>query len=95
MTMTTYLYAKWKNAPADSPVEFYSELDDARWEKRKVEVFPDGYLGYASSASSSNDGTRLAIVALPPLQEIARQIEFDARAISAEEFEAVWKRATA
>lgn len=92
--MTTYLYAKWKSAPADSPVEFYSELDAARWEKRKVEVFPDGHMGYASSSSSSNDGTRLAIVALPPLSDIARQIEFEAREISAEEFESVWLRAT-
>jgi hypothetical protein len=49
--MTTYLYAKWKSAPADSPVEFYSELDATRWETPKVEV-------------------------------------------SAEEFEAAWKRAT-
>jgi hypothetical protein len=92
--MTTYLYAKWKSAPADSPVEFYSELDDARWEKRKVEVFPDGHMGYASAARSSNDGTRLAIVALPSLDEISRQIEFDAKLISAEDFEAVWMRAT-
>lgn len=92
--MTTYLYAKWKNAPADSPVEFYSELDAQRWETRKVEVFPDGHMGFASSAGSSNDGTRLAIVALPPVAEIARQIEFEARLISAEEFETVWKRAT-
>lgn len=92
--MTTYLYAKWKSAPADSPVEFYSELDAARWEKRKVEVFPDGHMGYASSSSSSNDGTRLAIIALPPINEIARQIEFEVRPISADEFETVWKRAT-
>ena len=92
--MTTYMYAKWKNAPADSPVEFYSELDAARWELRKVEVFPDGHMGFASVAKSSNDGTRLAIVALPPIDEIARQIEFEAKPISAEEFESIWKRAT-
>jgi hypothetical protein len=93
--MSTYLYAKWKNAPADSPVEFYSELDATRWETRKVEVFPDGHMGYASSTKSSNDGTRLAIVALPSVDEIARQIEFEAKSISANEFEAVWKRAAA
>jgi hypothetical protein len=92
--MTSYMYAKWKNAPADSPVEFYSELDAARWEQRKVEVFADGHMGYASAAKSSNDGTRLAIVALPPLDEISRQIEFDAKPISSDEFEAIWKRAT-
>jgi len=93
--MTTFLYAKWKNAPADSPVEFFSELDDARWERRKVEVFADGHMGYASAAKSSSDGTRLSIVPLPPLNEITRQIEFDAKMISSDEFEAAWRRATA
>ena len=93
--MTTYLYAKWKTAPADSPAEFYSELDPARWETRKVEVFPDGRMGYASAARSSNNGTRLSIIPLPPIEEIARQIEFDVRQASADEFEAAWKRATA
>ena len=37
----------------------------------------------------------LAIVALPSVDEIARQIEFEARSISANEFEAVWKRTAA
>lgn len=52
-------------------------------------------MGHALATRSSNDGTRLAIVALPPLDKIARQIEFDAKPISAEEFDAVWKRASA
>jgi hypothetical protein len=55
---------------------------------------PFGGRRFTHYVSSSNDGTRLAIVALPPLSEISRQIEFEAKSISAEEFEAVWKRAT-
>jgi hypothetical protein len=89
----TYLYAKWKDAPADSPVEYYSEVDAGRWETRKVEIFADGRAGYASAAGSALD-TRLAIVPLPAIAEIASQSEFEARPIDASEFEDVWKRAT-
>jgi hypothetical protein len=92
--MPRYLYAKWKSAPAGSPVEFYSELDENRWETRKVEVFPDGWMGFASALETSNHLTRLASIALPSPQEINRQVEFEARVISADEFEAVWQRAT-
>lgn len=92
--MNSYLYAKWKNAPHGSPTEFYSELDHARWELRKVEVFADGRTGYASVSQSSNEDTRLAIVALPPLDAINQQVEFEAKLISPEDFEAAWRRAT-
>lgn len=92
--MSIYLYSKWKNAPVDSPVEFYSELDGNRWETRKVEVFPDGRLGYASSTKSTLD-TDLAIVPIPSVAEIESQLEFDVRLIKAEEFEAIWERAIA
>ena len=88
----TYLYAKWMNAPADSPAEYYSEIDAGRWERRKVEIFADGRAGYASAAGSALD-TRLAIVPLPSLAEIAAQKEFEARAINASEFEDVWNKA--
>lgn len=90
----TYLYSKWKSSPADSPVEFYSELDQDRWETRKVEVFHDGRLGYASATESAMD-TLLSIVPIPSLAEIESQVEFDVRQIGVEEFEAAWKRAIA
>jgi hypothetical protein len=92
--MNSYFYSKWKDGPLDSPVEFYTELDPARWEQRKVEVFRDGHLGYASSTHSTY-GTRLAIVPVPSLAEIATQPEFEVKPIEAGEFEAVWKRAAA
>jgi hypothetical protein len=92
--MNSYFYSKWKNGPAESPVEFYSELDPARWEKRKVEVFRDGRLGYAS-ADRSKLNTRLAIVPIPSLSEIATQPEFEVKPIGAEQFEGIWKQATA
>ncbi len=92
--MNTYLYSKWLNNPADSPMEFYSELDPGRWEVRKVEVFRDGRSGYASTVKSTGN-TRLAIVPIPPLADISSLAEFETRTITADEFEAVWRRATA
>ena len=92
--MSSYIHSRWKNAPPDSPVEFFSEMDHSRWETRKVEVFTGGRLGYASKAKPSNGSTRLAIIPLPPLKEIASQIEFEVKEISADQFEIIWKRAS-
>jgi hypothetical protein len=44
------------------PVVLYSELDDNRFEVRKVEVFRDGRLGYADAVRSSG-GTGLGLEA--------------------------------
>lgn len=92
--MSTYFYSRWKDGPVDSPVEFHSELDPARWETRKVEVFRDGRLGYASSTQSKFD-TRLGIIPVPSLEEIGSQHEFEVKPIEAGDFETVWKRAMA
>ena len=91
--MSSYLYSKWKDSPAGCPVEFYSELDDFRYETRKVEVFKDGKLGFASSAVASDD-TQLGIVPVPPMSEIISQTEFESREISQREFEDKWQAAT-
>jgi hypothetical protein len=91
--LSTYLYSKWKNSDPEDPVELYSELDPARWETRKVEIFRDGRMGYASQTQSAGD-TRLAIVPIPSLGEIASQVEFEVKTIDGREFESVWKRAT-
>jgi hypothetical protein len=87
------LSSKTIRASLKAKMEFFSELDNARWETRKVEVFPGQRLGYASTARPDNGATRLSIVPLPPLKEIAAQIEFEVEEISAEQFETVWKRA--
>ena len=93
--MPTYLYARWRNAPAGSPLEMFSELDHARWETRKVEVFAGDRWHWAGPDGSSHGETRLAEIPLPPFAEIVRDIEFAAREISAAEFEVAWARARA
>lgn len=89
-----YLKVQWKHASPNDPILLYSELDDARWEVRKVEVFPDGRMGYAGS-NSAFGGTRLGKVPVPSLAEIAADPEFAPAVISRAEFEAIWDNATA
>ena len=84
-----YIQVKWKHSFSVEPVLIYSELDEERWEIRKVEVFPDGHRGCASAAGSF-DGTRLGTEPVPPLTEIAADPQFEPSEISREEFERVW-----
>jgi hypothetical protein len=88
--MASYIHSTWRSAPADSPVEFFSELDGQRFETRKIEVFRDGRFGFASSNGTALD-TRLAIEPVPSLNEIRSQREFEVAEISKEAFEAKWK----
>ncbi len=86
-----YIQVEWKHSFPMEPVLLYSELDDNRWEVRKVEIFSDGHWGYADSAESFG-GTRLGKEPLPPLDEIAADMQFSPTEISNEEFEQVWAR---
>jgi hypothetical protein len=88
--MTSYIRSTWRCAPADCPVEIFSELDGQRFETRKIEVFRDGRVGFASNNGTSQD-TRLGIVPVPSLHEIRNQPEFEIEEITKEAFEAKWK----
>jgi len=87
----TYVRVAWKHQQPDEPVTLYSELDKNRFEVRKVEVYRDGHVGYAESGRSSG-GTKLGIVAMPMLSEIAKDPQFEPVEITKEEFEAAWAR---
>jgi hypothetical protein len=88
-----YMKVMWKHNNSDEPIALYSELDDNRWEIRKVEVFPVGSFGYASATSSSRS-TRSGIVPVPQLSKIASDPDFEPSEITREEFEKVWSEAT-
>lgn len=90
--MSTYIYSKWKNSPAGSPVEFYSELNPNNYETRKVEIFSNNKMHYASATKSSGE-TRLGIVPVPPISEIMSDSEFDIKKITKKEFEDAWMQA--
>ena len=44
-----YLFVRWKHPNPEDPTLLYSELNEDRWEVRKVEVYADGRLGYADN----------------------------------------------
>jgi hypothetical protein len=84
-----YVRVKWNHAIPEEPVWLYSELDRNRWETRKVEIFADGTIGFASAYEACG-GTRLGQEPVPPLIEIAAAEEFEPQEITQEEFEKVW-----
>lgn len=88
-----YLKVLWHHGFDDTPVVLYSELDEARFELRKIEVYRDGRHDYADRTRATG-ATWLSVTPIPPDEEIAAQPEFSPAAIAAEEFEQVWRRAT-
>jgi hypothetical protein len=86
-----YIKVIWKHDFKEEPILLYSELGGNRWEVRKVEVFRDGSYGYAGDGREYRSG--LGLMAVPSLDEIARDPEFEPCQISKDEFEAIWRAA--
>jgi hypothetical protein len=88
-----YQRVEWDNDNPDMPVDIYSELDDDRWEVRKVEVFADGRTQYSDGVDSTGR-TGLSEVPMPPVDEIAPQQVLTPSVIDQDTFEDMWERAT-
>ena len=86
-----YLRVEWVHFHPDEPVEIYSEINDAGWETRKVEFFPDGSVGFASSTEGMGS-TMLSLEPLPALEEIASDPQFKPVEISQQDFEKAWEK---
>lgn len=86
-----YVKVKWIHLHRDEPVWLYSELNEDRWETRKVEVFPDGSCGFAGPGEAVGT-TKLSIVPMPTLEGIASDPQFVPQEIPQREFEEVWAR---
>jgi uncharacterized protein DUF6881 len=84
-----YIRVRWLHEDRDYPILLISELDAGRWETRKVEVFADGSIGYASKDEEVG-GTALGDLPVPSLQEIASDPQFLAEEITGEQFESIW-----
>ncbi|MFD3931147.1 DUF6881 domain-containing protein [Streptomyces sp. NPDC058614] len=86
-----YLKVLWSHDLPEEPVELYSELDDAGYEIRKVEIYRDGRCDFADGDLSSGT-TMLGEGPLPSLEEIAEQEEFSPTLIEVADFERVWRQ---
>jgi len=87
-----YMAVRRYHENPDWPMMVYSELDQRRRERRKVEVFADGRAHFAGPQSRSGN-TYLGDMPRPPLDEIASDTQFDPTAIEAEEFDDAWRLA--
>ncbi|PPU39704.1 DUF6881 domain-containing protein [Xanthomonas arboricola] len=84
-----YLKVKWIHSLDSEPVFIYSEIDENSLEIRKVEIYLDGRIGYASKSEVSG-GSNLSIEPLPSMKEISNDSQFEPIEISCAEFEGIW-----
>lgn len=84
-----FIKVAWIHDLEDEPIVIYSELDDARNEVRKIELYRNGRVGYAS-ATIEHNGSRLSEVPLPQLEQIRADTQFEPTLIGADEFERAW-----
>jgi hypothetical protein len=85
-----YIAVKWLHSFSDEPVLLLFELDEQRWEVRKIEIFRDGTAGFAD-ATRETATTALGQLPVPPLAEIASDPEFEPREITQTVFEVWWQ----
>jgi len=90
--MRTYLKVRWLHDFDVEPVVLFSELDEARNETQKIELFRGGSYGFASS-NAEHGGSFLALTPTPSLAEINSDPQFKASEITKIEFEEVWGKA--
>ncbi len=88
-----YIKVQWKHDFEDEPVTLFCELGPDRYETRKIEVFRDGSMGFASEGQSYR--SRLGTCPVPSLQEIANDEygEFEPVETTLEEFVTIWEQA--
>jgi hypothetical protein len=92
--MAEHLYIRvcWLHSSSDEPVDLWSELDADRYEVRKVEIWSEGRMGYASGAAEIG-GTWLGKVPVPSLNEINLDPQFQAQMVTKADFDARWLQA--
>ena len=86
-----YICIDWKHNFADEPIKIYSEVDSQGWERRKIEIFRDGSMAFASPSYHFGD-SYLSEAQLPSLSEINSDPQFRGRKIDPTEFGRLWSQ---
>jgi hypothetical protein len=84
-----YFKVNWCHNAPDDPHLIYTEIDDAQWELRKIEVFRNGRKGFADSQEEVG-GSMLGMEPWPDLELISSDPEFRIEEITREFFEEEW-----
>lgn len=95
-----YLKTTWVHEPGRSmmsdteeyPILIFSEVDDERWETRKVEFYPSLPPRYGSDKDFRAWQSFLADQPYPPIDEIQNDETLQTHEISQAEFEDIWLR---
>ena len=91
-----YVLTEWDHDLDDEPCLIYSELDDGRMERRKVEFFRNG-ICFSYGGERGNEGALSDVPFPEDLREINRngetEGEFTARNIPAALFYEIWNQA--
>lgn len=87
-----YSRLQWNHSSPSEPREILSEYDPDGWERRKIEVFSDGSMRFASDTESIG-GSKLSLIPRPPDEEVVGEPEFRVFDMTKEEFERAWDRA--
>ncbi|WP_321818468.1 MULTISPECIES: DUF6881 domain-containing protein [unclassified Paraburkholderia] len=90
--MMKYIRVNWIHVIPSEPTCIYSEVDSNRWERRKVEIYADGRMGFAEDGRSVG-GSMLSTEPLPAEDEIAADSQFVPTEISEDDFESIWAAA--
>ncbi len=85
-----YVDVIWQHGNLEDPIRLVSELDDSRYEVRKLEFYLNGQVGFATETESHLDA-RLGELPVPPLAEINADPQFRGERISSHEFEMLWQ----
>ena len=88
--MKTFIQVTWHHDLVGEPVEIISEIDSGI-ERRKIEVYRDGKVGFADSIREVR-GSILSEGIMPTLEETNAQDEFTGKYITESEFEELWSR---
>ena len=85
-----YILLNWFHNLEDEPYIIYSEIDNQRYETRKIEIYKNGTIRKCNE-KMLNSQIELGDVAFPEnLDEINQDEQFHAQYISKEEFESMW-----
>jgi hypothetical protein len=84
-----YIEVRWTHNIPDGPFVIYAELDEERWEQRKIELFKDGRTGHADRTEEVG-GSMLGLEPWPDLAMLGSEPEFEIAEISKDDFEMRW-----
>jgi hypothetical protein len=87
-----YIKLDWAHSSADKPTTFYIELDENRYETRKVVVYLSGKMFYIDEVDFTKD-VFLSEHPFPSHEEISTSGTLNSVDISKFDFEQLWKKA--